>query len=465
MEGGSSRLTINENGVLALPKVEHQLLRMILDSEAGDLSALGLSPDDFTNADFGKIFGLCLKAEGRCDLVTLYDPCEALGISEALLSLTSNAIYSDCTAQDYAEKLLDATRRRELVRVCTDTIRRAQLPDEKLEGLLSGFQSGVDDLAARSVRTQAVEIGQAIEAYNNAVFSANAKPLVGTGFPALDQLLGGGFDSTEFILLGGLTGAGKSTFALHIAANAARNGRRVLMLGTEMEPRDNVKRLSVAEAYSPFGRCLTSSRLRRRDLSQEEREELRRVQARLREALGGRLRLLGGMCSVQTLRREALAMKRSGGLDLIVVDYLQQMCSGDARTDREEYVRVSAVSRALKSMTVELGCPVLAAVQYSREANKAERPMMHHLRGSGQLEQDANLILSIHRPAAVKEDDTEALQCARNCKAHGLRYLQLFVDKGRDLPDKGMLHYAFDGDHNQLFDARADFGAREQRFD
>lgn len=160
-------------------------------------------------------------------------------------------------------------------------------------------------------------------------------------------------------------------------------------------------------------------------------------------------------------------MKRAGGLDLIVVDYLQQMHSGDARADRDEYSRLNAVSHALKNLTSELRCPVLAAVQFSREANKADRPMIHHLRGSGQLEQDANLILTINRPSVLDrnaENFRECEECLSNCKRHGYRYLQLYVDKGRDVPPGSVLHFAFDGAHNQLFDAHASFDIEPGRF-
>ena len=236
------------------------------------------------------------------------------------------------------------------------------------------------------------------------------------------------------------------------------------MLTTEMCPEENCQRISASECYTPFGASLTSSRIQCGNLEQHEREALEKAQHRLIEQTDGKLYFLSGMLSVQTLRREALRMKREGGLDLIVVDYLQQMNTGDTRADRDEYSRVSGVSRALKSLTTELHCPVLAAVQYSREANKAERPMIYHLRGSGTLEQDANIILSLHRPSAAKPDDADAIRCAENCKAHHLRYLQLYVDKIRRAPAGAVLHYAFDGEHFQIFDARANFGVEVQNF-
>lgn len=451
------------DGALSLPEVERELLRTLIEDGSAEAASLGITEADFTIPAYASIFGMILRADGTADFATLYEPCETAGISDALFAVIQHTTFSSCSVRDYAARILDASRRRELVRLCEETVRHAVSSDHSISDTLSGFQNGVDALAARSIQSQTVSISEAVRRYNAATFGANAKPPVPTGFPALDEILCGGFVGSELVLLGGLTGGGKSTFALHIAVHAAMRGLRVLMLSTEMAPEESIKRLSVLEAYTPFKRCLTSSQLRRRTLSTEDRAELQKTQERLVRNLDSNLFFVDGRISTQALRREALNMKRTGGIDLFVVDYLQQMRSGDARTDREEYTRLNAVSHALKDLTTELRCPVLAAVQFSREANKADRPMIHHLRGSGQLEQDANMILTIHQPSAVKPDDAEAIQCAKNCRAHGYRYLQLFVDKGRDVAPGSVLHFAFDGEHNQIFDAHTNFNAEEQR--
>lgn len=454
-------------GALSLPEVERELLRLLMEDGAIDAASLGLRESDFTIPAYGSIFGMILRADGTADFATLYEPCEAAGITDALNAIIQRSVFSNCSVQDYAEKLLDASRRRELVRLCEDTVKMATSSSCAVSDALAGFQGGADALAARSVKPQTVSVSEAIRRYNAVTFGKDAKPPVPTGFPALDEALQGGFNGSELVLLGGLTGSGKSTFALHMAVHAASRGLRVLMLSTEMLPEESAKRLAVLEAYTPFRRCLTSAKLRRRDLSEEEHAELKAAQARLVRNLDGNLFFLDGMISTQALRREALNMKRTGGLDLIVVDYLQQMSSGDVRADRDEYSRLNAVSHALKNLTSGLRCPVLAAVQFSREANKAERPMIHHLRGSGQLEQDANIILTIHRPSALDqkaEDYRDQESCFSNCKRHGYRYLQLYVDKGRDVPPGSVLHFAFDGAHNQIFDAHANFDTEERRF-
>ena len=98
-------MTNSNSGSLSLPEVERELLRMILDGEAGELPALGLTPADFTFEPYGKIFALCLE-QGKADFATLFDRCEVDGLADALMAVSQRAIFSGCTAQDYAARLL-----------------------------------------------------------------------------------------------------------------------------------------------------------------------------------------------------------------------------------------------------------------------------------------------------------------------------------------------------------------------
>ena len=452
-------MTNSNSGSLSLPEVERELLRMILDGEAGELPALGLTPADFTFEPYGKIFALCLE-QGKADFATLFDRCEVDGLADALMAVSQRAIFSGCTAQDYAARLLEASRRRAIVELCGQAAKAASDPTQDGAQVADRLRAGLDDIAARRGESQTVSLADAFARLNDSLENMRS---VSTGLPGLDDALDGGLRGSALVLLGGLTSSGKSVFCASIAAHAAQQGARVLMLSTEMTEEEVAGRLSVMEDYSPFAACLTSGTLNRGRLSDADRERLEAAQGRL-AALSDRFKLLGGRLTTRTLRREALRMKRGGGLDLVIVDYLQQARTGDARTDRDEYARVSSVSWELKALAVELGCPVLAAVQYNRSANAAERPMIHHLRGSGTLEQDANIILTLHRPQDFGAGEHDEQQLASKCKRRGLRYIQLYVDKNRNGRTGTRLDYAFDGAHFQIFDARADFGTEAMRF-
>ena len=100
--------------------------------------------------------------------------------------------------------------------------------------------------------------------------------------------------------------------------------------------------------------------------------------------------------TVEQVRAKARLLKARGAIDLIVVDYLQ-LLSVTGRYDGKENVKISQISRGLKMMAVELGVPVLTLSQFSRDGAKAEVPKLHHLRDSGAIEQDANVVLFIHQ--------------------------------------------------------------------
>lgn len=448
-------MTKSNSGALSLPEVERELLRMVIDGEAGELPALGLAPADFTVGDYSRIFSLCLE-QGKPDFVTLYDRCEAEGLADALLTVSNRAVFSGCTAQDYAARLLEASRRRGIVELCQQAAKDAADPELDDVQTADKLRVGLDDLSSRRGDSQTVSLADAFARLNASLDDTRT---VSTGLPNLDSALDGGLRGSSLVLLGALTSVGKSAFCLNIAAHAAQQGAHVLLLSTEMSAAEVAGRLSVVESYTPFGACLTSGTLNRGHLSDADRERLAAAQKRL-ATLNDRFKLLDGRLTTQSLRREALRMKRGGGLDLVVVDYLQQLATGDTRTDGDEYKRVANVSWALKSLAVELGCPVLAVVQYNRAANAAERPMIHHLRGSGTLEQDANVILTLHRPRDFDKSEQEELQLAARCKRAGLRYIQLYVDKNRNGRTGTRLDYAFDGAHYQIFDARAEFGGQ-----
>lgn len=448
-------------GALSLPEVERELLRMILDGEAGDIPALGIAPADFTVRDYSRLFALCLEQK-KADFATLYDRCEADGLADALMAVNQRATFSGCTAQDYAARLLEASRRRAIVELCGQAAKTAADPAQDVAQVADRLRAGLDDLSASRGDSQAVSLSEAFARLNASLKNTRT---VSTGLPGLDDALDGGLRGSALVLLGGLTSSGKSVFCMSIAAHAAQQGARVLFLSTEMQAEEVAGRLAVTEDYTPFGACLTSGTLTRGCLSDADQERLSATEMRLAAAISDRFTLLGDRITTQTLRREALRMKRGGGLDLVVVDYLQQLATGDARTDREEYTRVSGVSWALKALAVELGCPVLAAVQYSRAANAAERPMIHHLRGSGTLEQDANIVLTLHRPQVFDlKNQQEEQQLAVKIERMGLRYIQVFVDKNRNGRTGTRLDYAFDGGHFQIFDARANLGTEATRF-
>lgn len=210
-----------------------------------------------------------------------------------------------------------------------------------------------------------------------------------TGFEALN-LLTFGFQKGELIILAARPALGKSALALNIAANACRNsGASVAFFSLEMGVDQLTMRL-----FSSFS-GLSLSKIRSGNLSASEMAALLAAKASV-----DKLNLYLDETSnnnLNDIKAKCLKLKREGKLDLIIIDYLQLIEVQNARGNRTE--EVGKISRGLKTLARELDVPVLALSQLSRQVESTEdkRPSLAHLRESGSIEQDADIVMFLHR--------------------------------------------------------------------
>jgi replicative DNA helicase len=223
---------------------------------------------------------------------------------------------------------------------------------------------------------------------------------VDTGFPALDELLGG-MQRSDMIVLAARTTLGKTSLALGIGRNAAMGQKaKVAVFSLEMSKETLVRRLLSMEAEVDSRHVLT-------------KQFTPMQEKRVMDATGK----LAGLpiyiddspsLRVVDMRSKARRLHQDGGIDLIIVDYLQ-MLRGDGRSDNKVQ-EVSDISRGLKGLAREMNCPVLALSQLSRavEQRPSHVPMLSDLRESGSIEQDADVVMFIYREDAyTKREDWE----------------------------------------------------------
>jgi replicative DNA helicase len=210
-----------------------------------------------------------------------------------------------------------------------------------------------------------------------------------TGYIRLDELTGG-LQRSDFIVIAGRPSMGKTALALSIARNAAVEYRiPVAIFSLEMSALQLVLRLLAAEAQ------VDSHRLRTGKLSPELLPRLVQATGRLAEApifIDDT-----PMLSLVELRAKSRRLRSEHGVELIIVDYLQLIAPPKAESRERE---VAIISRSLKMMAKELGIPVVALAQLNRavESRADKRPMLSDLRESGSLEQDADVVIFVHRP-------------------------------------------------------------------
>lgn len=276
-------------------------------------------------------------------------------------------------------------------------------------------------------------LAAALEAANEVVeaFQADGMAGVPTGLHAFDRAYGG-LKPGDLTILAGRPSMGKTAIALQIAWNVARAGGKVFFASLEMTDRQLVKRLASTlldeqGAEIPYADIM-NGRVRR--------DQMDAVMHAIKEAGEAPIVFGDRQCrSLARLRAEARKSAKSG-LSLVVIDYLQLIEDTNARSD---YERVSRSSTALKSLALELDCPVLALSQLNRQVERRDPPIpqLSDLRESGKIEEDADLIMMAYRPAyyvskKLEEEPANAAELADwMALEENRRALRLFVPKAR----------------------------------
>lgn len=292
------------------------------------------------------------------------------------------------TATRYAETVVDLARRRDLFRVCQKATDLVTTHPGSASEALSVVRSEFDRLTPDDDGPGTLTWTQLVDEFES-THAASTSPGIPSPWWKLDYLIGGLFGSRVYVL-GGRPGAGKSTAALNIAVHAAvQSHRQVLVFSKEMPSVDVTGRILAAGAEVPI------SDIAARKLDDDAKQRLRRHARSLGKVP---LRVNARPCSLAQIKNQARSQHTRIGLDVLVVDYLQLVRSDSPGRTREQ--EVAQVSRELKGLAMELDCAVILPAQLNRgSVHRADpRPTMADLRDSGQIEQDADAVILLHRP-------------------------------------------------------------------
>src|SRR5580692_6279501 len=315
-------------------------------------------------------------------------------------------------AADYGRAIYDLALRRELIRIGGEIATTAQdtAPESTAKDQIEAAEQQLYTLAETGTAsngligldmalTRAVEM--AAEAYNR----DGGLSGISTGITDLDGKLGG-LHPSDLIILAARPSMGKSSLCANIAFNVARNyawepqpdgtrktvrGGVVAFFALEMSAAQMATRLLAEVSGVP------SDKIRRGEITAAEFGRIRDAATEIQEAplfiddTGG--------ISISKLVARARRLKRTSGLDLIVIDYVQLVTAGQGSRPENRVQEVSQITQSLKSLAKELNVPVIAAAQLSRQVENREdkRPQLADLRESGSIEQDADVVISIYR--------------------------------------------------------------------
>lgn len=251
---------------------------------------------------------------------------------------------------------------------------------------------------------------------------------ISSGFDGLDNILSG-FQKSDLIILAARPSMGKSTLALDIARNAAlKHKASVGFFALEMSAQQLVDRLLASEAG------VDSWKLRTGKLSNDQ--EYQAVQEAMTKLSDAPLYIDDQPGNnILKMRSSARRLKNEHGLDLLIVDYLQLMSPTSSKASDSMVQQVTEISRSLKILARELDVPVLALSQLSRAVEqRGGKPRLSDLRDSGSIEQDADVVMFIHREDKLnKESDRPNIA-------------EIMVEKHRNGP-VGSTELYFDGKH------------------
>ena len=310
----------------------------------------------------------------------------------------SEVIDSVATAAnlDYYIKIVkDKAVMRNLIDTATDIITNAYEEDEEITQLLDDSERKILNVVKERQTSDFIHIKDAIAVAqeNLEKLSKNKSDLTGipTGFYDLDKA-SAGLHPGELIIIAARPGMGKTAFALNIAVNAAKSTKKaVAIFNLEMPAEQLVNRMRSAVGQ------VDSYKIQTGQLNHEDWKRINEANSQLSET---NIQIVddAGITAGEIKAKCRNLANKEEGLGLVIIDYLQLVTSGGKRPDSRQQ-EVSEISRSLKTMAMELKVPVIASAQLSRSAEKREnnQPMLADLRESGSIEQDADMVLFIHR--------------------------------------------------------------------
>ncbi len=382
---------------------------LVLNGDAIIQVASFLRAEDFYREAHGLIYQAIIDLHERrepadfvtlCDELERHERLEQVGGRAYLTSLV-NAVPTAIHVEHYAHIVERAATLRRLIQAASQIAALAYEEAEDVDEVVDQAEQIIFSVSERRITRDLIPIRQLLGEYYDRIeyLTRHRDELTGipTGFANLDKLLGG-FQLSDLIVVAGRPGMGKTSLALSIAHNAARD-KNVAIFSLEMAGEQVVQRLISAETG------IDSQRLRLGRIYEDEWPNFIQATGVLSEASV----FIDDTPAISPLemRTKARRLYAEHGLDLIIVDYLQLMRGGQRVENRVQ--EISLISRSLKALARELKVPVLAVSQLSRavEARHDKRPVLSDLRESGAIEQDADVVMFIYRDE-VYDENTEA---------------------------------------------------------
>ena len=397
-----------------------------MDAEMSVIGSMMLSPDAILTASemltpesfYARQYGIFFRA-----ILEIYNagkPVDSVTILEKLKEMQAppeirnarfiaeliESVPSSTSIRSYAKIVRDNAIKRELIRANEEIAQECYKGAIETPGILELAEKKIFDIVQSGGTGEGLTpiskiVMDVLDSIQKAQKSGSAVTGVETGFRGIDSMTAG-LQKSDLILIAARPSMGKTALALNIAEYAAfRKNRPVMIFSLEMSKEQLVNRLIAMESY------VNASKIRIGQILEKEWKDVIGS-----AAIIGKSKLViddTPAISVAEMRSKCRKQKMEGGLDLVMVDYLQLMSAGNMRRDAGRQQEISEISRSLKALARELNVPVVALSQLSRavEQRPDKHPMLSDLRESGAIEQDADVVMFIYREDYYHPDTEE----------------------------------------------------------
>ncbi len=379
---------------------------ILLENSAIDRAIEVIIPDDFYRESHRRLFLAMveLSESGEpIDLITLPEALRKSGDLDKVggvsyISSLVNAVANAANIRNHCKIVREKAVLRNLINTATNIVSKGYEDTDDVDEFLDEAEKTIFEIAEKKIRpsffTTRDIVKDSFEMIERLFDRKEMITGVPTGYTMLDELTAG-LQPSDLVIVAGRPSMGKTAFCLNIAAHVAIEKKLpVAIFSLEMSKEQLVIRMLASEAR------VDAAKVRTGRLAQSDWNKLTAAAGVLSEA-PIYIDDSSGL-NVLEMRAKARRLKREHGLELVIVDYLQLMRGhGNAESRQQE---ISDISRSLKGLAKELGCPVIALSQLNRavETRTDRKPLLADLRESGAIEQDADVIMFIFREEFYK---------------------------------------------------------------
>ena len=310
-----------------------------------------------------------------------------VGYLSQVISETHTALY----IEHYAQIVRENSLRRKMIAAAGKVAGYAYDEESSIEDLVDRSESAIMEIsntaAVREPLSMRASVTKTIDMLDR--IAQGEMQGVASGFVGLDRLMGG-FQRQNLIILAARPGMGKSSLALNIARNAAHDGCRVGVFSLEMSNEQLTQRLLAVDSRIP------TDQMRNPKMGDDRWATLMAAANKIAD-LPIRIDDTPAL-TVNEIRQKSRRMAKNGGLDMIIIDYLQLIRSSSEKSENRHH-ELGKITKALAALAKELDVPVICLSQLNRalESRSDKRPILADLRESGSIEEDANAVIFIYR--------------------------------------------------------------------